>query len=317
VNASFLLLGALSANVLGTTGASMLLLRPLLRANRGRRASHVVVFFIFLVSNVGGLLTPIGDPPLFLGYLQGVPFAWPLRNLWGPWLLAVSLILAAFCAVDAVVRRREGGGAHGPAPDGEGRLSVAGKVNFLLLAAVVGAALLPAPWREGTMLLAAAASLKLTDPAAREENRFSWHPIREVAVLFAGIFATMMPALLLLEARGGELPVTTPFRFFWASGILSSFLDNAPTYLTFFHLGRALPPEGALVSGVAPKVLAAISAGSVFMGANSYIGNAPNFMVKALAEEDGVEMPSFPGYMAWSAVVLLPVFLVVSFAFFS
>jgi Na+/H+ antiporter NhaD/arsenite permease-like protein len=319
-NSAFLLLGACLANVFGTTGASILLARPLLRSNGHRaRKGHVMVFFIFLVGNVGGLLSPIGDPPLFLGYLQGVPFSWPLVRLFPLWLAAVAAILAVFVLVDRTVFRREEGKepfAAAAAAEETEPLAIEGKGNLLLLALVVLSALLPAPWREVAMTLCAAASLRLTPASTRERNGFTWHPVKEVAILFGAIFATMMPALLILEARGGEIPLRTPLHFFWITGVLSSFLDNAPTYLTFFHLARSLPAAGPTVAGVPETVLAAISAGAVFMGANSYIGNAPNFMVRSIAEEGGVEMPSFLGYMAWAAAVLLPVFLVLSLLFF-
>jgi Na+/H+ antiporter NhaD/arsenite permease-like protein len=324
-NAAFLAVGAVAANVLGTTGASMLLVRPLLRANAGRRrAAHVFVFFIFVVSNLGGLLTPIGDPPLFLGYLKGVPFFWTVRNLWPLWLLATGIVILAFLAADALALRAEARGNPGtsaPAPAGPraagesvSRFGIDGKENFLYLATVIGAVFLPAPWREIVMVAAAAASVRRTPAPIRAGNGFTWHPILEVAILFAGIFATMMPALLILRARGGELGVTSPAEFFWASGGLSSFLDNAPTYLTFFSLAQGLGGPSP-VAGVSAPILKAISAGSVFMGANTYIGNAPNFMVKAVAESAGVKMPSFFEYTAYSVFVLLPVFALVTWVF--
>ena len=314
LNAAFLAGGAVLSNVLGTTGASMLLLRPLLRANAHRkRSAHVVVFFIFVVANIGGALTPVGDPPLFLGYLKGVPFFWTLSALWPVWLFTVGVVTSVFVGVDAWFARKDLPGA-GPPPDTT-PVSLEGIINLFLLVPVIGSVFLPTPWREGTMLAAAALSAALTPRRVREDNAFSWHPIKEVAILFAAIFATMIPALLILKNRGGELGLAQPWQFFWASGILSSLLDNAPTYLTFFSVARGMG-GGTGVAGVAPGLLAAISAGSVFMGANSYIGNAPNFMVKAIAEESGVRMPSFPGYMAWSAAVLLPVFLLATLLFF-
>jgi len=325
VNCAALGAGAVLANVLGTTGASMLLIRPLLRANAHRkRAAHVVVFFIFIVSNIGGSLTAIGDPPLFLGYLKGVPFLWTLRSMWRLWLLTCGLVIGIFYLVDRrahALEGMEGEGAAGirEAPGAveaaRAPLSIAGKINLLLLAVVIAAVFLPTPYRETVMVAAAILSVWKTPAGVREENEFTYHPIEEVAILFAGIFATMIPALLILKARGGELGVTSPAHFFWASGILSSFLDNAPTYLTFFSLAQGLGGTG-LVAGVARPILRAISAGSVFMGANSYIGNAPNFMVKAIAEEAGVRMPSFFGYMAWSCGILLPVFALVTLIFF-
>jgi Na+/H+ antiporter NhaD/arsenite permease-like protein len=313
VNAAFLAGGGLLANVLGTTGASMLLLRPLLRANAGRkRSAHVFVFFIFAVSNIGGALTPIGDPPLFLGFLKGVPFFWTAKALWPVWLFTLATVVGAFAAVDHRIAKADGEAPHaGKAIP----LSVDGLVNVPLLAAVIGSVFLPTPWREGAMAAATGLSVLLTPRKVREENGFTWHPIKEVAILFAAIFATMMPALLILQARGGELGVAQPWQFFWASGLLSSFLDNAPTYLTFFSLAQGVG-HGAGIAGVPGPLLAAISAGSVFMGANSYIGNAPNFMVKAIAEESGIRMPTFVGYMGWSSAVLLPVFALATLLFF-
>ncbi len=314
VNAAFLLGGAILSNVLGTTGAAMLLLRPLLRANAHRkRCVHVVVFFIFVVANIGGSLTPVGDPPLFLGFLKGVPFFWTMDALWPVWLFTLATVVGAFLLVDSWFVRVDGPGTEF---DGEATpLAIDGRINFLLLAPVIGAVFLPTPWRETVMTAAAVLSAWLTPPAVREENGFSWHPIKEVAILFAAIFATMIPALLILKSRGGELGLSQPWQFFWASGSLSSFLDNAPTYLTFFSLGQGMG-DGSGVAGVAPKVLAAISAGSVFMGAFTYIGNAPNFMVKAIAERSGLRMPSFFGYMGWSCAVLIPTFILVTLIFF-
>lgn len=329
VNCAILAVGALLANLFGTTGASMLLVRPLLRANAHRhRVAHVVVFFIFVVANIGGSLTPIGDPPLFLGYLRGVPFFWTLRAMGLLWAVACALVIGVFYLVDrrafaldaaadddpATVRTGTPGTA---AAAGEARvpLSIEGRVNLALLMVVIGAVFLPTPWREMAMVAAAVVSAWKTPARVREGNEFTWHPIEEVAILFAGIFATMIPALLILKARGAELGVVTPAHFFWATGALSSFLDNAPTYLTFFSLAQGV--GGAqTVAGVSAPLLQAISAGAVFMGANSYIGNAPNFMVKAIAEEAGVRMPSFLGYMGWSCGVLLPVFVLLTLIFF-
>ncbi len=314
VNSLFLGVGAVIANLLGTTGASMLLIRPILRANAHRgKSSHVVIFFIFVVANIGGLLTPIGDPPLFLGYLKGVPFFWTVKNLWHIWLSAAAAVIGVFYLLDRQAYRSEQGGKDLPPPGGETvvPLSLEGRGNFLLLAVVIGAVFLATPWREVAMASATLLSVWMTPGWIRRENRFSYHPIEEVAILFAGIFAAMIPALLILKARGGELGVTRPWHFFWVTGTLSSFLDNAPTYLTFFSLAQGLPGPGD-VAGVAAPVLTGISAGAVFMGANSYIGNAPNFMVKAIAEGAGVRMPSFFGYMFYSAAILLPVFALVS-----
>jgi Na+/H+ antiporter NhaD/arsenite permease-like protein len=315
-NAAFLAAGALLASFVGTTGASMLLIRPLLQTNRERKhVAHTVVFFIFLVSNIGGCLTPLGDPPLFLGYLQGVPFTWTLR-LFVPWLFTTAFVLAIYVAWDLRTHAREA------KPDlrrdfYEVRpLRLAGKENLALLGGVLAAvALLGAPWRELAIVALAVASHLRTDPALRRANRFTFHPILEVAALFAGIFVTMLPALDILRARGAELGVREPWQFFWATGALSSFLDNAPTYLTFLALAQGLRLPADVV-GVPHGLLAAVSLGAVFMGANTYIGNGPNFMVRAIAEERGVRMPSFAGYMLYSGAILLPVFLAVTLLFF-
>ena len=315
-NALLLGAGALCASFVGTTGASMLLIRPLLQTNRERkRVAHTVVFFIFLVSNIGGCLTPLGDPPLFLGYLAGGPFTWTLRLL-PEWLFTVALVLAVYVVWDRRERARETL-ADLKRDFYEVRpLRVAGKDNLVLLLGVLAAvALLQAPWRELVIVGLAGLSYFRTDRELHAANRFTFQPILEVAALFAGIFVTMLPALDLLRARGAELGVREPWQFFWASGMLSSFLDNAPTYLTFLALakGLGLPPE---VAGVPHEILRAISLGSVFMGANSYIGNGPNFMVRAIAEERGVRMPSFGGYMLYSGAVLLPIFVIVTLVFF-
>jgi Na+/H+ antiporter NhaD/arsenite permease-like protein len=315
-NAAILGSGALLASFVGTTGASMLLIRPLLQTNRERKhVAHTVVFFIFLVSNIGGCLTPLGDPPLFLGYLLGVPFTWTLR-LFVPWLFTNVLILAVYVLWDRRAHAREARADLRRDFYEVRRLRVAGKESLVLLAGVLAAvAFLDAPWREVAIVALAALSFVRTDPALRKANRFTFHPILEVAALFAGIFVTMLPALDLLRARGAELGVREPWQFFWATGALSSFLDNAPTYLTFLALaqGLGLPAE---VVGVPHSILAAISLGAVFMGANTYIGNGPNFMVRSIAEERGVKMPSFGGYMLYSGAVLLPVFALVTLVFF-
>ncbi|MEW6719532.1 MAG: sodium:proton antiporter [Thermodesulfobacteriota bacterium] len=317
VNSSFLAIGAVLSNLLGTTGASMLLIRPLLRANAGRkRAAHVVIFFIFVVANIGGSLTAIGDPPLFLGYLKGVPFFWTLTHVGPMWLAACGALIGIFFLVDRRAFALEGLMENGaPAAPAAPRVSIEGKINLLLLGAVIAAVFLPTPFRETLMVAAAVVSVWKTPAGLRKENEFTYHPIEEVAILFAGIFATMIPAMLILKARGGELGVTAPAQFFWAAGLLSSFLDNAPTYLVFFSLAQGMGGTG-LVAGVSAPILVAISAGAVFMGANTYIGNAPNFMVKAIAEEAGVRMPSFLGYMGWSCCVLIPLFGLITLVFF-
>jgi Na+/H+ antiporter NhaD/arsenite permease-like protein len=337
LNTSLLATGALAANLLGTTGASMLLIRPLLRANAGRRhRAHVVVFFIFLVSNVGGLLLPIGDPPLFLGYLRGVPFDWTL-GLFREWMAATAFLMVLFYFLDAHLARKEGRAAE-PVPPGEPEseptIRVSGAENVAWLAGVVLAAAFLVPgkqvagWtvpdgaREGAMILCAVASLRTTPRAIRERNRFAYGPIIEVAALFSGLFIAMQPALEILVLRGGELGLSSPAHYFWATGLLSSFLDNAPTYLVFADVARAVTPQdaaGVAFSGgvVDPSLLAAVSCGAVFMGANTYIGNGPNLMVAAIAREDGVPMPSFFGYMAWSGAVLMPLFAAITWLFFA
>lgn len=315
-NVLFLALGSVLASLIGTTGASMLLIRPLLQTNRERtHVRHTVIFFIFLASNIGGMLTPLGDPPLFLGYLQGVPFTWTFRLL-APWTLQVVLLLALYFLWDRRQYAREPAGTRRLDRAQVEPLRLSGALNFVALALVVLAvAFLTAPWREAAIVLLAALSLWRTPAAIRQANGFTAHPIVEVAVLFLGIFLTMIPALELLRLRGAELGVREPWHFFWATGLLSSCLDNAPTYLVFLALGQSLGLSGEIV-GVPHAILAAISVGAVSMGANSYIGNAPNFMVKSIAEEQGVKMPSFFGYMLYSGGILLPLFVIVTLVFF-
>jgi len=331
VNTAFLAVGALLANLIGTTGASMLLVRPLLRTNCPERKHemHVPIFFIFVVSNCAGLLTPLGDPPLFLGYLRGVPFFWTMRLI-PQWLFVVVILLAIFYAIDRFAVAREAPSAVERDVREYQPISIAGGHNVVFLLGVVLAVLfgpaLPKGWiREtvglGALLAMAVLSLATTPAELRKENAFGFGPILEVAVLFAGIFATMIPALEILRARGGEFGVSEPWHFYWLSGALSSFLDNAPTYLTFAALAQGLHQAGQaaveMTGGPVPAhLLAAISCGSVMMGANSYIGNGPNFMVKAIAEEQGVAMPSFFGYMAWSCGILVPLFGLVTLVFF-
>jgi Na+/H+ antiporter NhaD/arsenite permease-like protein len=349
LNTAILGIGALLANVIGTTGASVLLVRPLLRANAPReRTVHIVVFFMFVVSNCGGLLTPLGDPPLFLGYLKGVPFEWTLR-LWKPWALVNGLLLVIFNVWDQIVfdkEERERPRSQLEEVQHHEPLRIAGALNFVFLLGVMlvilaagsgignGGERWPFGVQEVAMLALSGLAFATTQPQNRALNRFSWSPIIEVAVLFAGIFVTMAPALSILNAWGRSerevcglaFGLDQPWQFFWSSGALSSFLDNAPTYMTFAataagmqgvaleaprYLGQLLLKGDAAVA-----LLAAISCGSVMMGANTYIGNGPNFMVKAIAEENGVKMPSFFGYMAYSCGVLLPVFVVVTLVFF-
>ena len=353
VNTLLLLIGTAIASWVGTTGASMLLIRPLIRANAYRQSKvHLVIFFIFLVSNIGGSLTPLGDPPLFLGFLHNVPFFWTTTALF-PHMLFISVILIVlFFVLDTFMFKREGGvvpddGTNEP-------IRVDGLFNLVFLLGIVAAVLMSGSFKWGEVnifgvhvywqniardvliVVMGLLSLRFTPFSGelRQENEFSWEPIEEVAKVFAGIFMTIIPALAILKAgENGALSgligaIKEPMHYFWITGILSSFLDNAPTYLTFFntalgklHLTEAMIPE--ILSGqlTGPehlefvKLLTAISVGAVFMGANTYIGNAPNFMVKAIAEQSGIRMPSFFGYMLWSVVILVPLFVIVTFVF--
>jgi Na+/H+ antiporter NhaD/arsenite permease-like protein len=345
-NTGLLALGALLASIIGTTGASVLLIRPLLRANRTRRArAHIVVFFIFVVSNCGGLLTPLGDPPLFLGFLKGVPFFWTMEHLWCEWLAVNLALLALFHIYDELVFDREERARHGSQLEEALKhepLGITGLFNFVLLAGIVATIYCagqfgwPFGVAETIMALLGVIAYVSTPAANRAANQFTFGPIIEVAVLFIGIFITMAPALQILNAWGsGDRMVlgmgfglSQPWHFFWATGILSSFLDNAPTYLTLAATAAgqagidAGPEAGAYLLKFLEqnpqdhRILAAISSGAVFMGANTYIGNGPNFMVKAIAEENGVHMPSFFGYMAYSGAILIPIFIGVTVVFF-
>ncbi len=320
VNTGMLGIGAVLANLLGTTGASVLLIRPLLRANKRRkRVAHIVIFFIFIVANCGGLLTPLGDPPLLLGFLKGVPFDWTLR-LWPQWLMMNGVLLVVFSLWDRWAlskEQREEVLVHEP-------LRITGGVEILVLLGIIVSILFEAG--ELVIVLLALIGYFAGSRERRAKNVFTFAPIIEVAVLFAAIFVTMTPVLEMLNAwaQRPEFALSKPWHFFWASGTLSSVLDNAPTYLAFAASAAGLqgvPPHGAYIGAlaldpVAAKLVAAISTGSVFMGANTYIGNAPNFMVKAIAEESGVKMPSFFGYMAYSVGILLPIFVLVSLVFF-
>jgi Na+/H+ antiporter NhaD/arsenite permease-like protein len=344
VNVLLMLIGAVLASFMGTTGASMLMIRPLIRANDNRpQVAHVVVFFIFIVANAGGSLTPLGDPPLFLGFLAGVDFFWTVRHVLPQTLFLVAALLAIFYAIDSWHYRREGVLPHDPTPDTQG-FRIEGKTNLVLLLAIMGLVLLSGAWHSGVswhvlgtdiqleqlvrdvaLIGVTLLSLRFTQPQVHQRNHFSWAPMIEVAKLFAGIFVTIVPVIAMLKAgpNGAFAPVVAlvtdaqgqpiPAMYFWASGLLSSFLDNAPTYLVFFNLAGGDPKT--LMTTLAP-VLAAVSAGSVFMGANSYIGNAPNLMVKSVAEHRGVKMPGFFGYMAWSCAVLVPLFMAMTFMFF-
>ncbi|MEQ1755208.1 MAG: sodium:proton antiporter [Micropepsaceae bacterium] len=344
-NTAILAVGALIASVTGTTGASVLLIRPLLRANANRKyIVHVVVFFIFLVSNIGGSLTPLGDPPLYIGFLKGVDFTWPAIHLWQITALVAAILLSVFFLLDTVLMLRENEQVRAASAD---RIAIQpkGLINIALLVAVVAVILASAFWKTDlhipiggiqvdapnilrviVLLGFASMSLLLTPAAYRESNSFTWGPIVEVAKLFAGIFVTIIPVIAMLKAgsAGAFAPVLALVTsqsgapdnamYFWLTGGLSSFLDNAPTYLVFFNAAGGDPQT---LMGPMAKTLAAISAGAVFMGANTYIGNAPNFMVKAIAEEAGVRMPSFFGYMLWSGALLIPCFVLTSIVFFS
>ncbi len=345
LNTAILAIGAVLASFMGTTGASMLLIRPLIRANDNRKhVAHVVVFFIFIVSNAGGSLTPLGDPPLFLGFLKGVDFFWTLSHIFPETLFLVGSLLAIFYVMDwYYYHKREEILPADPTPDSR-RIGFDGGINFALLAAVVGLVLMSGFWKSpvsfniaGTevglpgivrdlgLVLVTLVSLRLTPARVHADNQFGWAPMQEVAKLFAGIFLTIIPVIAMLKA-GVDGPfgavvsaVTRPdgspdvAMYFWITGALSSFLDNAPTYLVFFNTAGG--DAQVLMTTLAPT-LAAISAGAVFMGANSYIGNAPNLMVKAIAEDRGVKMPSFFGYMLWSGAVLIPLFIVMTFIWF-
>jgi Na+/H+ antiporter NhaD/arsenite permease-like protein len=319
VNAAFLGIGAVAASLIGTTGASMLLIRPLLEANRERKLkTHVVVFFILIVSNCGGLLTPLGDPPLYLGYLNGVPFFFPL-SLWPAWVLAVGMLLIAFAIWDRRMHERETLADLVEDEIHASGLRFEGTVNVLIAAGIIAASAggMPHPWREIWFAALIALSLAMTPVAVREANAFNLEPIKEVAILFLGIFITMVPAIEALKDIAPSLPVNTPVGLFFMSGALSSVLDNAPTYLIFANLAAERAGHGTNLGALAahaPQLLAAISVGAVFMGANTYIGNGPNLLVKAVAENAGearVAMPNFLAYAGLAIAILTPVYLAV------
>jgi Na+/H+ antiporter NhaD/arsenite permease-like protein len=372
-NTLILGIGGVLASIIGTTGASVLLIRPLIRTNKERhRTTHIFVFFILVVSNVGGTLLPVGDPPLFMGYLYGVPFFWTLIKLWPIWLTAISILLMLFFIWDTIAYKQESKADIRNDDQNQTRLRVQGSVNFLLIFGVLMAvvflkdyktehgtlamAWLQQPVMMGLALLsfvidytnrtrkrkeheevmiariaaegpteAHVRSLSHYHPITpRDKNHFGFAPIIEVAALFIGIFITMIPALCILKARGAETGITQPWQFYWITGGLSSFLDNAPSYATFFALGQGLTTSlgataGAVVHAttgpIAESILVAISVGAVFFGANTYIGNAPNFMVKAMCEESKIKMPSFFGYMAYTAGILVPVLAIVAFIY--
>jgi Na+/H+ antiporter NhaD/arsenite permease-like protein len=326
VNCLFLLVGALLANVIGTTGASMLLIRPWIRMNKYRITAYHIVFFIFIVSNVGGCLTPIGDPPLFLGYLKGVPFWWVLQKCWPAWAVCVFLLVLAFYIID------QGNFLRAPRRVREAQTEsetwrMSGGMNLIFLGLILGAVFLRQPpgLSEALMVLAAAGSYWTTPKSVHEANDFNFGPIREVAWLFLGIFATMVPALDYLQLHARELGLSSPMQFYWLAGSLSSVLDNAPTYLAFLAAAMGLQglnldnPEHILQLAATQEVqLVAISLGAVFFGAMTYIGNGPNFMVKAIAEQAQVKTPDFLSYVfKYAAPILLPILGVVGFLFFS
>jgi len=345
LNTGILAIGAMAASLMGTTGASMLLIRPLIRANDNRiHKTHVFVFFIFIVSNVGGSLTPLGDPPLFLGFLKGIDFFWTFKHLFPATFFVTGALLLLFFAMDShFYRHREETQDIDPTPDTV-RLGFDGQFNFVLLLCIVGLVLMSGIWRSSVafdvfgvsialpglvrdlgLVAVVVCSIKTTANPVHQANQFSWGPMAEVAKLFAGIFLTIVPVIAMLRAGvdgpfGAIVASVTrvdgspnPLAYFWAAGALSSFLDNAPTYLVFFNLAGGDPQ--VLMTTLAPT-LAAISAGAVFMGANSYIGNAPNLMVKAIVEDRGFVMPSFFGYMLWSVTILLPLFLIAGWIWF-
>ncbi|MEC7820835.1 MAG: sodium:proton antiporter [Candidatus Neomarinimicrobiota bacterium] len=341
VNTGIIFIGTALASWMGTTGAAMLLIRPLIRANKERKSKvHVIVFFIFLVANIGGSLTPLGDPPLFLGFLKGVNFFWTTSAMMVPMLFMVFSLLIIFFIFDSYLYKKE----NIKKVETDIKISIEGSFNLLLLLGVIGSVLLSGFWRphiefelfyvhvelqnvirDILLLSLTFASWKLTSSKIREANEYTWFPIVEVAKLFAGIFVTIIPAIAILKAgTSGALGVvinsvsnqTGPinYMYFWATGILSSFLDNAPTYLVFFNTAGGDPIQ---LMGELSQTLLAISAGAVFMGANTYIGNAPNFMVKSISESSGIEMPSFFGYLfKWSLPILFPLFIIVTFLFF-
>lgn len=345
VNGGLLVIGAILASFVGTTGASMILIRPIIRANDNRPFNaHVIIFFIFLVSNIGGALTPLGDPPLFVGFLRGVDFFWTTQHLMTETLFVGGIVLGVFLILDAWLHSREKGLPKIKDPTPDSKVRIHGLVNVPLLGGVIALVLLSAAWkpciaftvqgvsvelqnllRDIGIVILALVSLALTRKEFRRANGFAWGPIVEVAKLFAGIFICIVPVIAILQAgsQGALAPlvamVSTPtgepndLAYFWLTGLLSSFLDNAPTYLVFFELAGGDPQH--LMTTFA-TTLAAISTGAVFMGANTYIGNAPNFMVYAIARERGIAMPSFFGYMLWSGAVLIPTFLLAGFIFF-
>ncbi|MCA9039856.1 MAG: sodium:proton antiporter [Planctomycetaceae bacterium] len=329
LNAGLIGLGGLLASFIGTTGAAMLLIRPLLRANNNRDyVAHTVIFFIFVVCNTGGCLLPIGDPPLFLGYLRGVPFTWTLE-LWPEWLFVNCLLVVVYFCWDSLKYKKENKEKLEKKPENPEPFAIRGALNFVFLVGVIFCVALldpsktfpgtdwhaPVYFREVMMLILSGVSLVLTSISVREKNAFNYDAILEVAALFIGIFICMQAPIQILNVYGGQLGFDSPTKFYWGTGILSSFLDNAPTYVVFFETAKTVEPTGVLVAGVGEYMLAAISLGAVFMGAMTYIGNGPNFMVKAIAEKNNVRMPSFFGYMFYSCGVLLPISILMNIIF--
>lgn len=338
-NLLFLIVGSVLASAIGTTGAAMLLIRPMLRTNSERKnTAHIPIFFIFTVANMGGLLTPLGDPPLFLGFLRGVPFTWTFLLIL-PWLMGLGIVLSIFFIIDWRAYKKESPEDIKFDDSNIQPIRLDGALNFLFLGGVIlSVLLLPGvvaqdgslaiPWREMGMVLMAVLSYFVGPKAPREANEFSFEAINEVAILFVAIFITMVPALHILQVRGPELPLHHAAHYFWATGLLSSFLDNAPTYLTFTSVASGFlhsnPMDLRTLIAAAPNgdhpsgkiILEAISVGAVFMGANTYIGNGPNFMVKAISDGMGVKTPSFFGYMLWSGAILMPTFGLITLVFF-
>lgn len=348
VNTILLLIGTVLASVIGTTGAAMVLIRPLIRANEWRkRKMHTVIFFIFLVCNIGGSLTPLGDPPLFMGYLRGVPFFWCLTHLWPMYLFTSVILLVLYYFIENSRYKKDlAEGCVQPESHAAHKIEIDGLINIAFIVLILigtyssgflagldmftnadgstkgitlfthgeeaAVATYPNLIKDVIYLIAIALSLKFTKKSLREENNFNWGAMEEVAKLFIGIFITMIPALALLEAKGAALGLQEEWQFFWSTGLLSGFLDNTPTYLVFLTTAASLGATSGIVTSVgtvAVPLLIAVSSGAVFMGALSYIGNAPNFMVRSIAEEHDIKMPSFFGYMKWSFGILVPVFL--------
>lgn len=330
-NVIFLAVGSVLASFIGTTGASMLLIRPLLKSNSERKhVAHTVIFFIFLVSNIGGLLTPLGDPPLFLGYLRGVPFTWTFRLVF-EWIFTVGILLIIYYIWDFLAYKKETKKDIQKDLTEIQPLKLKGGINFLwLLGVILIVAFINENYEPFKTLIHENEFYKLiqvplffilillskftTPEKYRKENDFNLYPIIEVATLFIGIFITMVPALILLKLHGGELGLDTPMEFFYATGFFSSFLDNAPTYLVFFTTGQGTMSVSDFIQSKS-LILAAISLGAVFMGAMTYIGNAPNFMVRSIAEQFGIKMPTFGGYMVYSILILQPVFFLMALIF--